>query len=214
MSYRFREPVSGFSHLFGAVVALLAFIWLAWVAAGDFTRLLVIAIYGLSVIATFSASAVMHLYNGSRAVIQWLIRLDHAAIYLMIAGTYTAACYLFLDGMWLWGMLTTIWILAVAGVAWKLFFWEEGNPWSLAYYLLMGWTCVFIIPVALPQLDVVGGSLFFLGGLAYTVGAVVFGLRRPNINEWWGYHEIWHLFVLGGFAFHFWAIARDLLTMA
>lgn len=208
MLLRFREPVSGFSHLFGAILALVAFGLLAFALSDEPMRLLVVLVYGFGVIATLTASSIMHLYNGSQRVIEWLVRLDHASIYLMIAGTYTPVCYLFLEGIWRWGILLGIWAMALAGVVWKLSVWKPNNPWSLAYYLLMGWAGVIMAPQVLPQLDALGVTLFALGGAMYTVGAVVFGIRKPNLHEWFGHHELWHMFVLAGGSLHFWAIVH------
>jgi hemolysin III len=96
----FREPVSGFTHLIGTVLALTGLIWLLIVTYPDTSRILVSLVYGFSVILTFTASTLMHLYNGSKRVIRWLIRFDHASIYLMIAGTYTPVAYVLLDKTW------------------------------------------------------------------------------------------------------------------
>jgi hemolysin III len=202
----FREPVNGFTHLIGAVLALAGMIWLVLVSHNDLARIIVSLIYGLSVIATFSASTLMHLYNGSQRVIKWLIRFDHASIYLMIAGTYTPMAYVLLDTAWFVGMMVAIWGMALGGVVWKLFFYREDTIWSLLYYLGMGWFSLILLPHVLQHVNMLAFVLIVCGGLMYTIGAIIFGLKKPNINQWWGHHEIWHLFTLAGFAFHFFAI--------
>ena len=210
MNKYFREPVSGFTHLLGAVLALAGMIWLLVVSSHDVARIIVSLVYGLSVIATFSASTLMHLYNGSQNVIKWLIRFDHATIYIMIAGTYTPMAYVLLDTAWFVGMMVAIWGMALGGVIWKLFFYHEDNIWSLAYYLGMGWFSLLLLPHVLQFVNLVAFVLIVCGGLMYTIGAIIFGLKKPNINQWWGHHEIWHLFTLAGFAFHFFAIVYKL----
>src|SRR5579859_7359786 len=106
---RFREPVSGFLHLCGAVLAVigsLALIAASWHSPGKLISLL---IYAFSLILMFSASTVLHLFRGSPRTLLWLNRIDHASIYVTIAGTYTPFCYHFLTGAWRWGMLILMW---------------------------------------------------------------------------------------------------------
>jgi hemolysin III len=206
MMNRFREPVNGFTHLLGAALAGLGLIWLIVMTYPDLNRVLVSLIYGLSTILTFAASTTMHLYTGNQRTLRWLIRFDHAMIYIMIAGTYTPVAYLFLDTLWFWGLMLSIWGMALGGVVWKLFFWHKDGIWSLFYYVAMGWVSLLLLPRLLPHIDLVGFLLFLCGGLLYTVGAVIYGLKRPNFSEWWGHHEIWHLFVLAGSALHFFGV--------
>ncbi|MGB7338000.1 MAG: hemolysin III family protein [Phototrophicaceae bacterium] len=201
-----REPVNSLTHLLGAVLALLGLIWLLVITYPDVDRIIVSLVYGISVILTFTASGVMHLYKGSNRMIDLLIRLDHAAIYLMIAGTYTPIAYVYLDSVWFMWMMVAIWGMALGGVVWKIFFFQDNSIWSLLYYLAMGWFSLILLPHLFPLVDIIGFSLIVGGGVSYTIGAIIFGIKRPNFNRWWGYHEIWHLFVLGGFAFHFFGV--------
>ena len=76
----------------------------------------------------------------------------------------------------------------------------------------MGWAVVFLLPSILPQIEPAGVVLFLGGGLMYSIGAVVFATKRPNLNRWWGYHELWHMFVLAGCGLHFWAMAYYIIT--
>jgi hemolysin III len=206
MMNRFREPVSGFTHLLGVLLAALGLIWLLTITYPDINRVLVSLIYGFSTILTFAASTIMHLYTGNKRTLRWLIRFDHAMIYIMIAGTYTPVAYLFLDTVWFWGLMLSIWGMAFGGVVWKLFFWHKDTIWSLAYYIAMGWFSLLLLPRLLPYIDLVGFLLLLSGGLMYTIGAMIYGIKRPNFNQWWGYHEIWHLFVLAGASLHFFGV--------
>lgn len=203
----FREPVSGISHLLGAVVAAAGMILLLELTRDDPQLQIAIFIYTASTIITFSASAVMHLYPGSANTIKWLIRIDHAAIYLMIAGTYTPLCIAYLDGSAQVIVLGTVWLMAIGGIMWKLMRWEQDSLGSTLYYVVMGSLIVLALPEMMQHAPQLIMWLILGGGIVYLVGAGVFATRRPNINEWWGWHEIWHLFVLGGFALHFAAIA-------
>lgn len=209
MMNRFREPVNGFTHLLGVVLALLGLIWLIVVTYPDINRVIVSLIYGSCAILTFAASTTMHLYIGNQKTLDKLVRFDHAMIYLMIAGTYTPFAYVFLNTVWFWGVMIAIWGLALGGVVWKVFFWNDvgsATTWSLAYYIAMGWFSLILIPHALAYIDLLGFLLILSGGVIYTIGGIIYGLKRPNFNEWWGHHEIWHLFVLAGFAVHFWGV--------
>lgn len=203
---QFREPFSGLSHLAGAVIALPAVLWMLSQTLDNPTKMVIIALYGVSMITTFMASAVMHLYNGKMSTVQLLFRFDHAAIYLYIAGTYTPFLYTFTDTHTKTVLLSAVWVLAAAGVFYKLFFFREG--WlSLAYYLVMGWLAVFMLPQALNTMPVEAFILIVAGGLLYTLGAVVFGLQRPNLHPKFNFHDLWHVFVLGGSLLHFLVVA-------
>lgn len=209
---RFREPVSGFTHLFGAILGLVGLIFLVIVTAGQPSRLIVSVIYSLTMIATFMASTVMHLYVGAPQTIQWLNRLDHSAIYLMIAGTYTPLLTVYMTGTVMVTLLTIVWTLAFGGVIYKLVFWHSKLWISVAYYLAMGWLALPAAPLLFPSLNGMEIFLIVSGGITYSVGAVIFYLQRPNLNEWWGHHEIWHLFVLGGAALHFAAVTLCVMS--
>jgi len=207
----FREPVNSLTHLIGAVLALAGLIWLLVITYPDVDRLIVSIVYGISVILTFTASGVMHLYKGSNRVINILVRLDHAAIYIMIAGSYTPIAYVYLNTFWFIWLMIAIWGMALGGVVWKIFWFKDNSITSLLYYLGMGWFSLLLLPHVLPLIDLTGFLLIVSGGICYTVGAIIFGLKRPNFNRWWGHHEIWHLFVLGGFAFHFFSVVYHMV---
>lgn len=203
----FREPVNGFTHLAGAVLAAAGLIWLVMLNRGEPARLLAVSIYGLSMIALYTASAVLHLTRGSERILFWLRRFDHAAIYLLIAGTYTPILYMVLAGPWRWGTLALVWGMAVTGMVYKLLFLRRDGWPSLLFYIVMGWSGVFALPQAVGILPGSAAVLIALGGGVYLVGALIFGLKRPNLHRHFGHHELWHVCVLGGSAFHYAAIA-------
>jgi hemolysin III len=128
-------------------------------------------------------------------------------IYLVIAGSYTPICAIILEGEWRFGMLLSIWIFAFVGI-FKKVFWLNAPRWfSTGLYLLMGWLAVIIFPQIWNALPKWFSYWIVIGGLFYTIGAVVYGLQKPNpAPSWFGYHGIWHLFVMGGAFSHFWAI--------
>lgn len=153
-------------------------------------------IYGVSLVTLFSASAIYHLANPSKVVMEKLRKFDHAAIYLLIAGTYTPVCINFLSGFLRWGFLALIWGFALTGVVVKLFVINAPRWVTAGVYLLMGWMAVFVIK---PLLNVMpAGALWWMlaGGLVYSVGAVIYITKKmdffPNV---FGFHEVWHIFV-------------------
>lgn len=206
---RLREPFSGLSHLFGAVVAAAGLVALLAAAADSAERSVALGVYGASLVGLYSASALYHLLPVSAAATARLRKLDHAMIFVFIAGTYTPICLLALDGAWRWGLLVTVWSLALGGVLLKLRH-ISAKPWfTVSLYLGLGWLSVAVSPVLLKALP--GGALAWLaaGGLVYSAGAVVYATKRPDLLPGkFGHHGLWHLFVIGGSACHFWAVAR------
>jgi hemolysin III len=206
--FRFREPVNGFTHLAGALLMAGGLIWLVALTRDEPEKLVTMIVYGISAILLYLASTVYHLVDGGERIELLLRRVDHAAIYLMIAGTYTPLVYNLMDGTWRWGLLSVVWLLALVGVVCKLLFLrgERFRLLSLVLYVGMGWIALAAIPEALRLLPTGALALIVGGGIVYTLGAVVFALRWPNLHRWFGHHELWHLFVLAGSALHFAAI--------
>jgi hemolysin III len=136
-------------------------------------------------------------------------------IFVLIAGTYTPFCLLALDGGWRWGLLGLIWSLALCGVLLKVF-WMDAPRWlSVVLYLGMGWVAVIAAPALFRAVPPGGITWVLGGGLVYSAGALVYGLKRPNpVPGVFGFHEVWHLFVLAGSACHFWAVLRYIAPLA
>ena len=138
-------------------------------------------------------------------MLERLTQFDHASIYLLIAGSYTPFTYTLLDGWWRWGILIAVWTVGIIGVILKLGFNMYGHI-STVFYVLMGWIAVIGIPQFI-QTNVQAMWLIALGGVIYTIGAVIFAIGKPNFHRHFGHHEIWHLFVMAGTACHFIAAA-------
>ena len=190
-------------------MALIALIVLLTRAAGRLDQLVAFGIFGLSLIALYSASALYHLLPVSPAATARLRRLDHMTIFILIAGTYTPVCVLALEGGWRAGLLGLVWTLALCGVALKLL-WMEAPRWlSVGVYLAMGWLAVIAASAIFRAIPYGGIAWILGGGLVYSAGALIYALKRPNLVPGvFGFHELWHLFVLGGSACHFWAMLR------
>jgi hemolysin III len=211
-----RDPISGLTHLAGALLASVGLIVLLARAAseGRVDQLVAFCIFSFSLIALYTASTLYHLLPLSPAGIARLRRVDHMSIFMLIAGTYTPFCLLALDGGWRAGLLGLIWGLALCGILLKLL-WMEAPRWlSVALYLGMGWAALVAAPALFRAVPTGGMAWVLAGGLAYSVGALVYGLRRPNpMPGVFGFHELWHLFVMAGSACHFWAVLRYLAPL-
>lgn len=214
MSSRFREPVSGFTHMAGAILSVIGLIILGVNALYNrgMLHFIVFAIFGLSLILLYSASTVYHLVRLSEKVIRVLRRLDHSMIYVLIAGTYTPICLIALKGNLGRGLLIGIWTLAAIGIILKMF-WMEAPRWLYtSFYVFMGWISVFVI-VPLTRTISLGGVWWLLaGGILYTVGAVIYGTKWPKIrSKVFGFHEVFHIFVMMGSFCHYWLMLKYIM---
>jgi hemolysin III len=207
-----KPLLRGWFHAAAALAAVALTIALCWRSSDDLPRLFSMLIFGLSMIALYTVSAIYNIGNWGGAVGRCLRSLDHANIFLLIAGTYTPICFNVLHGWVRYGLLLTIWLLAVSGVALAIFTVRVPRWVRTGLYIGMGWVGLLALPALGEALAWEALALLFLGGLFYTVGAVIYGCRRPNpFPRVFGFHEIFHLFVIaGGMAFTasiwFWAL--------
>jgi hemolysin III len=142
-------------------------------------------------------SAVYHVRTWSARAGEFLRRFDHSNIYLLIAGTYTPIAYNALDGAWRVGVLSAVWILALAGIVHVLGGWWVPRPVEAALYIATGWVAIVALPRILATFGIAGISLLSAGGILYSIGAVFYALRRPRLWERvFGYHELFHVFVV------------------
>ncbi len=170
---------------------------------------LAVAIYAVSLSALFGTSALYHRVNWSRpSVRQWMRRLDHSMIFFLIAGTYTPFALLVLNGTLAMAILAVVWIGAIAGAIVEMI-WIDHPKWASALiYLSLGWVAVAAFPGLWTSMGPGGTLLVAVGGLLYTAGAVVYATQRPNpVPATFGYHEVFHLFVIAAAVAHFSAIA-------
>jgi hemolysin III len=191
-----KPRMRGWLHAYAFGVAILAGIVLTTLAGttrDDAAPLISCAIYSLTVCALFGTSALYHRRVWSRRWYPIMRRLDHSMIFVFIAGTYTPFCVLLLPGRTGTVILTTVWTGAVAGVALKLI-WPHAPRWlSAPLYVALGWVAIAVLPELMHRGGVTVLVLLLAGGLAYSVGAVFYALRRPN--PWptvFGHHEFFH----------------------
>ena len=202
-----REPVNSLTHWAGALLGLIGLVALLIVGWSTPAKIISLAIYGVSLIAMFSASATYHMVQAKEKVLLILRKIDHSAIYLLIAGTYTPFCVNAFDGFWKWGMLSIIWSLALIGIIVKVFYIKAPRWLNAGIYVVMGWLCVGAAGQMLATLPVWVFVWLITGGVIYTLGAVVYITKIFNfVPGVFGFHEVWHIFVMLAAAAHFVAV--------
>lgn len=199
-----REPVNGLTHYFAALAALVGLVVLLVISRDDPLKQRSLLIYGSSLVLMFLASASYHLLCTRTSVTQFLRKLDHTAIYVLIAGTYTPLAFNRFSGIYRWGLLDAVWGIALVGVIVKMII-IKGPRWlSPVIYVIMGWLCIFAIREMLRVLP--PGAMFWLaaGGVLFTLGAVVYATKIFNLKPGiFGFHEVWHIFVILGCLCHY-----------
>lgn len=199
-SYSLSEEVANaISHGIGTLLSVAALTLLVTYAviAQDPVRVISFSIYGASLIILFLASTLYHSFvNESLKKVFKVI--DHCAIYILIAGTYTPLMLLTIEGSLGYWMLTVIWLIALLGVAFKIKFGSQYKNLSLFSYLGMGFISLFIIKELYQQLSSGGMTLLVTGGVVYSLGVIFYVLKQVPYT-----HAIWHMFVLGGASCHF-----------
>jgi hemolysin III len=205
-----EELANSLTHAFGAVLSVAGLVLLVVFANlhGDAWHVVSTAIFGTTLVLLYTASTLYHSFRGERRK-QVLQKFDHAAIFLLIAGTYTPFVLVTLRGPWGWSLFGVVWGLAVVGVTMK--FWLAGRfrVISTLIYLAMGWLVLIAIKPLVAVLPAGGMKLLVAGGLCYTGGAVFYLWKRLPYH-----HAIWHLCVLGGSACHWAAIFLHVVPAA
>ena len=206
-----QDPVSCETHAIGAAAAFAGgFLFLIRaLKVGASTLALAAAMcFCLSMMALYSASAIYHFYPGtaqSGGVKRFLRKMDHGMIYVLIAGSYTPFCLVLLPQPKGTRFCLILWAVAIAGILAKLLWINAPRILSTMLYLIMGWAVVFVAK----DFAVLGQpclTLVALGGVCYSVGAVFYAIKKPNISPRWTFHEIFHLLILAGSLFHYLAV--------
>ena len=207
MQITIREPGSALTHFIAMLMTAGAGIPLL-IKAFSLGSLYVVSmlIFITSMILLYGASATYHAIDVSDHVIRRLRKLDHAMIYVLIAGSYTPVCLLILPGREGYLLLAGVWIFALLGILLKLC-WINCPKWlSSTIYIVMGWLCLFAFRPILHALTPAAFTWLLIGGLIYTAGGIVYALKLPLFNarhKYFGSHEIFHLFVMVGSFCHF-----------
>lgn len=200
------EVINTLTSSIGAVLSLIGCALLIYREQydGHLTRTIGFGVYGFALINMFVASALHHGVNGSERVNHFLRQLDYFAIFIMIAGTFTPFCIIFLENPMRISMLILVWALAIIGIALKALRPGVSKRVTLSFYIGMGWLAVVLAKPIFESLTWHGILALAMGGFFFTVGGLIYGLEKPNpIPGKFGFHEIWHLFVLAGAGSHF-----------
>lgn len=201
-----RDHWSAITHLAGLLLAVIGTICLlaAGYKAGGILFAPAFGIYGASMILLYLASTLYHWLRISEKGILVLRKFDHAMIYVLIAGSYTPICLIALSGGWRTGLLAGIWTIAIGGILLTLVYFSAPRWLTTGIYIFMGWLAlVAIIPLS-HTLPAAGFMWLLIGGLFYTAGGIIYGVKPSFIDlPGFGFHEIFHLFVLAGSACHY-----------
>lgn len=201
-----REPISSFSHMIGAVVFAFATILLIakalFVGSWSLEILVGVIVFGISLVALYSSSAIYHYSNGSKHKILVLRKLDHSMIYVLIAGSYTPILLKFMAQREGLIFVSVMWLCAAVGVVIKLCWFNAPRWLQTVLYIAMGWAVLFDISIFK---EMSGIALFLLaaGGISYTIGGIIYIVKKPNVSVKFGFHELFHIFILIGSAFHY-----------
>lgn len=206
--HKAHDPISSETHFWGACMSLLGLIMMIVIGIQHHTTPLILGgaiIFGLSLIALYSASSIYHYFQGSQKIKKILRTLDHSMIYVLIVGTYTPVVVCYMEAPHSYYFLGILWSIAILGIIVKLFWLEAPRSLSTILYLILGWAVVFdfqsflVIPMQ---------CLFLIasGGIAYSVGAIIYIFKKPNFTDMFGFHELFHIFVMIGSLFHYIAI--------
>jgi hemolysin III len=206
-----RPRLRGVFHLYAFFASLALGALLVAGASGVGERASA-AIFAGTVATMFGVSALYHRVTWRPTVRRWMRRLDHAAIYLLIAGTYTPFGLLALAGAWRWTVLPIVWGGALVAIVLKLA-WIDGPKWlSAAIGIALGWAGIGALPQLWEHAGPAGVALLLLGGSLYTLGAVVYAARRPDpVPAVFGYHELFHTLVIAAAACQYAAVASFVL---
>ncbi|MBF0449823.1 MAG: hemolysin III family protein [Candidatus Magnetomorum sp.] len=197
-----EEIANSITHGIGALLSMAGLVVLIMMGSiyGNSLHVVCFSVYGTSLILLYLASTLYHSLPG-RTVKQIFKKLDHSAIFLLIAGSYTPLMLINIKGVLGWSITITVWVLAVIGVVIKCLYIKKFEKVSLCIYIFMGWLCIFAAKEIF--LNISPQSLIFLviGGLLYSVGTIFYVWEKLPYN-----HGIWHVFVLGGSIFHYFSI--------
>jgi hemolysin III len=197
-----EEKINTISHAIGFILSIVALVLLVTHANlhGNVWHIVSFSIFGASLIILYAASTLYHSAKKSKLRNRLKI-IDHASIYVLIAGTYTPFTLVTLKGTIGWVIFGTSWGLALTGIILKLFFTGRYNLISTIMYVLMGWVIVFVIKPLINNLPLEGLLWLFAGGISYTIGAILYSIKKIKFN-----HAIFHMFVLMGSFCHFMSV--------
>ena len=201
---KLKEPLNGALHFIGLCLSIAGLVVLLIIGRDSPAKIISFSIYGAALILLYFFSTLYHwLPQKAGGKDQILRKLDHLSIYLLIAGTYTPFCLVTLSGAWGWSLFGVIWGLAAAGILVQSIYINVNRWITTMIYIGMGWLVIIAIKPLIEALPFNGVLLLILGGVLYSIGGAVYAAKKPNFFKYFGFHEIWHVFVLLGSILHF-----------
>lgn len=201
---KMENPVRGFLHGTAAIVSVVGAVFL-WVrCSGDLSRQVALLIFGLSLVALYTASSLYHSVPWRRVWKKRMQRVDHSMIYVLVAGTYTPLAFIVLSGWLRWATLGTVWGIALVGIAQEAFLPKIGRWFVVTMPTVQGWFAVLLLVPLAQRLPPAALLLTVIGGVLYTVGMVFLATKRPRLwPRVFSYHEMFHICVVAGSAAHY-----------
>ena len=207
------DPVSSETHFIGACLSFIGLLIMIFIGIQKDTSPAVLCagiIFGISLIALYSASSIYHFFSGSQRIKTILRKLDHSMIYVLIVGTYTPVVIACMPAPHSYYFLAVLWSVAIIGIILKICWLNAPRAVATAIYLILGWSILFDFQsfrgIPLPCL-----FLIACGGIAYSIGAFIYIFKKPNLTKDFGFHELFHIFVIMGSVFHYLAIVIFIL---
>lgn len=193
----------------GGALAIIALVLLVVFSSINATawHIVSFSIFGATLILMYTMSSLYHMFKEGTTVRKVFRILDHSCIYLLIAGSYTPIALVPLrkEGAWGWAIFGIVWFLAVVGIVWKSIATGKARGISTTIYVAMGWLCVIAIVPMVRTIPMEALMWLLAGGLFYTIGGVIYGLKKPKMTcPWFGHHEVFHILIILGSACHFW----------
>lgn len=207
MNTYIREPINGLTHLAGAIFAFIGLLAMVIKAVNIGESALAVGaviIFGISMILLYAASATYHMVIARGKVIAFLRKIDHSMIFVLIAGSYTPFCLISLNGTTGWILFSIVSVIAIAGILFKMVWFNCPRWLSTALYIAMGWIIIFAAAPLSDALSTQGFFLLVLGGILYTIGGLIYAVKPKFLeSKHLGFHEIFHIFILLGSLTHF-----------
>jgi len=209
-----KSRVSGIIHIVGGVLAIAALVLLVVFSSLKATvwHIVSFSIFGTTLVLLYTMSSLYHMLPAGSKAQKMFRYLDHMAIYILIAGTYTPIALIPLRGAWGWSIFGFIWGLTIVGIVWKALSIGKSRKVSTILYVLMGWVVIVAFYPLIKNVPIGGLFWLVLGGIFYSIGGLIYGFKKPNLNiPWFGFHEIFHVFIILGSFCHFWMMFNYLM---
>ncbi|MCG7318227.1 PAQR family membrane homeostasis protein TrhA [Brevibacillus laterosporus] len=212
--WKMKEPVNTWTHFITFLAGIVGLVFLIVLSRHSVSKLITLTVFGVSIILLYGASSLYHWVRTTPAKEMMLKKFDHIAIYFLIAGSYTPVFYYGLSGGWKWSMLCAVWALALIGMFLKIFYIHAPRYVSTAFYVTLGWIAVVPFVQLINHLPIGAIALIIIGGVMYTIGAIIYATKIfdffPNR---FGFHEIFHLFVMAGTTLHFIMVVKYIVPI-